>query len=188
MQSYWPTGPAPPGLAVADLRAGQDLELERDVLGDVAGPGAVAKSGDEAATPAERTGVIVQRRQEGDQRVVEPRDPVGRELLQHAEIDEHPDDRLARPVVRAAQDARLQDPEGRSRTGPGACLGPPGGATGAGGWSGLGHVGPPGLRRILPDRTSWRPLRRPPTNAGLGLRPARDGGDQNGSRPAANGA
>ena len=39
MQLYWPTGPAAARLAVADVGAGQVLELERDVLGDVADPG-----------------------------------------------------------------------------------------------------------------------------------------------------
>ena len=31
------------GLAVADVRAGEVLQLQRDVLGDVAGPGPVAE-------------------------------------------------------------------------------------------------------------------------------------------------
>ena len=59
--------------------------------------------------------MVLERRQEGDQRVAEARDPVRRELLEVAEIDQHPDDRLAGPVVRAAQDAGLEDPQRRER-------------------------------------------------------------------------
>ena len=53
-------------LAVADVGAGQDLELEGDVLGDVADPRPVAQPGDEAAAPAERAGVVLEGRQERD--------------------------------------------------------------------------------------------------------------------------
>ncbi len=42
-----------PGLAVADVGAGEVLELERDVLGDVADPRPVAEPGDEPAAPAQ---------------------------------------------------------------------------------------------------------------------------------------
>ena len=62
------------GLAVAHVRAGEVLELERDVLGDVADPGALAQAGDEPAATAERAGVVLERRQQRDQRVVEVRD------------------------------------------------------------------------------------------------------------------
>ena len=60
-------------LAVADVGAGQVLELERDVLGDVAHPRPVAQPGDEAAAPAERAGVVLERRQQRDERVGEVR-------------------------------------------------------------------------------------------------------------------
>ena len=60
-------------LAVADVRAGQVLELERDVLGDVAHPGPLAEPGDEAAAAAERAGVVLERRQQRDERVGEVR-------------------------------------------------------------------------------------------------------------------
>ncbi len=103
------------GLAVADVGAGEVLELEGDVFGDVSGPGALHEPGDEAAAAAERAGVILEGRQEGDQRVAEAGDAVGRELLEVAEVDQHPDDRLAGPVVGAAQDARLEDAQGRER-------------------------------------------------------------------------
>ena len=105
-------------LAVADVGAGEVLELERDVLGDVAGPGAVAQPRDEPAAAAERAGVVLERREEGDERVGEARDLVGREVLEDAEIDEQADDRLARPVVRAAQDAGLEDAQRGQRLWP----------------------------------------------------------------------
>ena len=41
------------GLAVADVGAGEVLELERDVLGDVAGPCPFLEPGDEPAAAAE---------------------------------------------------------------------------------------------------------------------------------------
>ena len=44
---------------------------------------------------------------------------VGGVLLEDAEVDQQPDDRLARPVVRAAQDARLEDAQGRLGAGRG---------------------------------------------------------------------
>ena len=108
-------------LAVADVGAGEVLELEGDVLGDVAGPGAFLEPRDEAAAAAEGAGVVLEARQEVDQGVGEARDLVGRELLEDAEVDHHPDDRLAGPVVGAAEDARLDDPEGRLRAVLGRC-------------------------------------------------------------------
>ena len=134
------------GLAVADVGSGEVLELERDVLGDVAGPGAVTQAGDEPAAPAEGAGVVLERRQERDERVGEARDLVGREVLQDPEIDQQADDRLARPVVGTAQDAGLEDAQRGQRLGRG------GRGRGLGPWPacacrrrfrGLGHAGPP---------------------------------------------
>ena len=102
-----------PRLAVADVGAGEVLELEGDVLGDVAHPRAVAEPRDEAAAAAEAAGVVLEARQQADEGVGEARDLVRREVLEDAEVDDHPDDRLAGPVVRAAQDAGLDDLEGR---------------------------------------------------------------------------
>ncbi len=65
--------PGRPRLAVADVGPGQVLELERDVLGDVAHPRPVAQPGDEAAAPAERAGVVLERRQQRDERIGEVR-------------------------------------------------------------------------------------------------------------------
>ena len=108
------------GLAVADVGPGQVLELERDVLGDMTHPRPVAQPRHEAAPPPERTCVVLERRHQLDEGVGEVRDRVRGELLEYAEVDEHPDDRLACPVVRAAQDACLDDAQrwfGPSHTG-----------------------------------------------------------------------
>ena len=113
-----------PGLAVADVRAGQVLEFECDVFRDVAGPGPVAKPRDEATPPPEAAGMVLEARQQPGKGVGEARDLVRREVLEHAEVDDHPDDRLAGPVVRAAEDAGLDDLEGRFGA---CCAGPVGG-------------------------------------------------------------
>jgi len=114
-------------LAMADVGAGEVLELQGDVLGHVARPRPVAEPGDEAAAPAEGAGVVLEGRHQGYERVDEPRNRVRRVPLQAAEIDEQPDDLLARPVVRSAEDAGLEDPKVRLRTSRGAFrLSPPG--------------------------------------------------------------
>ena len=100
-------------LADVRLRAGQALQLERDVLRDVAQPGAVLQARNEPAAPAERAGVVLERRNELDQGLVEAGDRVARKVLEHAEIDEHRDRRAARPDVRPAQDARVEDAQRR---------------------------------------------------------------------------
>ena len=84
--------------------------------------------------------MVLQGRQEPDERVGEAGQEVRRELLEDAEVDEHPDDRLARPVVRAAQDARLEDPEVGGRLGS-RRVGTGRGGSGRGG-SSRGHRGP----------------------------------------------
>jgi hypothetical protein len=98
---------------MADVGAGKVLELERDVLRDVAHPRPVAQARHEPAAPPERASVVLERRHQLDQRVGEVRDRVRRERLEHAEVHQHPHDRFARPVVRAAQDARLEDAQRR---------------------------------------------------------------------------
>ena len=100
------------GLAVADVRAGEVLQLEGDVLGDVAGPGPLPQPRDEAAAAAEGAGVVLEAREELDEGFGEARHRVGGELLEDAEVDNHSDDRLPGPIVGAAEDARLDDAEG----------------------------------------------------------------------------
>ena len=92
---------------------GEVLELERDVLGDVAHPRAVTKPRDEPAAAAQAAGMVLEAGQQSDEGVGEARDLVRREVLEDPEVDDHPDDRLAGPVVRAAKDAGLDDLEGR---------------------------------------------------------------------------
>ena len=55
--------------------------------------------------------MVIEGRQKLDQGVAEARDPVGGEVLEDTQIDQHADDGLASPVVGAAQDACLQDPQ-----------------------------------------------------------------------------
>ena len=100
------------GLAVADVRAGEVLELQGDVLGHVARPGPVPEPRDEAAAPAEGAGVLLEGGQQLDEGVHEARDPVARELLEHAQVHHLADHGLPRPVVGAAQDAGLEDAQG----------------------------------------------------------------------------
>ena len=184
-------------LAVADVGAGEVLELERDVLGDVAGPGPVAQPRDEAAAPAERAGVVLEGRQERDERVGEAGELVRRVLLEDAEVDEHADDRLAGPVVRAAQDARLEDPQGRGRTARRGRCGRLGGAVrpraGLGRFGRLGHAVLPAhstgwIASVRLGRPSSRRPRRRRARAGSASRRARAGAGRSGSRPAASGA
>ena len=117
MQLYWPCSPADAGLAVADVGAGEVLELEGDVLGDVAGPRALRSR---VMKPPRRPSEQAWSSRVGSSATrasVKPGSLLRGELLEDAEVDEHPDDRLARPVVRAAQDAGLEDPQRRLRRG-----------------------------------------------------------------------
>src|SRR5206468_10147831 len=63
------------------------------------------------AAAVQGAGVILEGRDPRQQAIDEPGDLRGRELLEDAEVDEQLDDRRARPVVRAAQDPRLEDLE-----------------------------------------------------------------------------
>ena len=76
------------GLAAADLGAGLALELERDVLGDVADPGALAQPIREAADPPRAAGVLPDAGQHLQQRLREAGDRVRREVLEDAEVDD----------------------------------------------------------------------------------------------------
>ena len=105
------------GLAVPGLGARQGLELERDVLGDVAHPRPVAQARDEAAAAAERAGVVAQAGHERQQAVGEAGDAVGGIRLEAAQVHQHADDRLARPVVGPAHDPRLDDAQLGLRSG-----------------------------------------------------------------------
>ena len=132
-----------PGLAVADVGPGQVLELERDVLGDVTGPRPLAQPGDEAAAPAERAGVVLERRQQLDEAVDEAGDLVRRELLEDAEVDEH----AARPARAPSSSGRAGSASRRSagsvRAAPRRAWRWSAGLRGGLGWSAAGLAGRP---------------------------------------------
>ena len=81
------------GLAVPNVRAGEVLELEGDVLGHVTGPGPVTETGQEPAPPVQRAGVVLERRDPRHEAIHESRDRVARILLEGPKVHEHPDDR-----------------------------------------------------------------------------------------------
>ena len=85
---YWPVCAGAARLADVHLRAGEALQLDRDVLRHVAQPRALLEPADEAAAAAERAGVVLERGQQADQRLVEARDPVARPLLELAQVDD----------------------------------------------------------------------------------------------------
>jgi hypothetical protein len=76
--------------------AGLLLELQGDVLGDVAEPGALAQPLDEAALASARAGVLGQPGQQAEQPVDEAREGVGGVVLERAEVDEQVDRRARR--------------------------------------------------------------------------------------------
>src|SRR3989442_9131920 len=84
----------PPRLASRRGRTRFALELERDMLGDVAHPGAVAEALDEAAGVMERAPVVVKTWQQIDQRVVEGRDGGRGPVLEGTAADEQADRRV----------------------------------------------------------------------------------------------
>ena len=97
------------GLAAGDLVAGGAFQLQRDVLDDVPGPGALDQPLDEATVPAAGALVVVQAGQQGDQGLGEAGQRVGRELLQPADVDDHVDGHLVGVVVRAPVHPKLPD-------------------------------------------------------------------------------
>ncbi len=97
------------GLAAADLGAGLALQLQRDVLGHVAQPGALAQAPGEAAGAARAAGVAADLRQHVQQPLDEAGNGARRELLQHAQVDHQLDGGLVAPVVRPTVDPRLDD-------------------------------------------------------------------------------
>ncbi len=175
------------GLALAHVRAGQVLELERDVLRHVAGPGALPEARDEPAAAAQAAGVVLERGQHLDQRVHEAGDRVGGELLQDAQVHDLADHRRPHPVAGASQDAGLQDAKrgfraGLARSVRGATLGgrrlgarrrgPPRPLRGCG--VRLRHLGPSSPARAWEPECTRRVARR---GAGPAARPAARPGD-----------
>ena len=106
-----------PGLAPAQVVAGLLLQLQRDVLGDVAEPGALVHPLEEAAGHAARAGVPGQARQQLLQAGREPVQGVGGVVLEAAEVEHEVDRGLVGPQVGPAVDTRLEDGQVR-RGGP----------------------------------------------------------------------
>ena len=90
-------------LAKAGLHAGLGLQLQRHVLQDVAGPGAVAQAHQKAAAPADAAAVLDQAGQPGGEPLVEAGQGVGGVILQLADVDDGLDDGAVGPDVGAAQ-------------------------------------------------------------------------------------
>jgi hypothetical protein len=99
------------GLASVDVRARLPLQGDRDVLRDVADPGALVQTLDESTGPAERAGVLAEAGDVLEQRLGESRKRVRRPVLERSEVDQQADAVLVRPVVRPAEDLRLRDLE-----------------------------------------------------------------------------
>ena len=106
------------GLAPAQVVAGLLLQLQRDVLGDVAEPGALVQPVDEAAGDPARAGVPGQPRQQLEQPVGEAVEGVAGVVLQAAEVDDEVDRRLVGPDVRPAVDPASPGWRGPARQGP----------------------------------------------------------------------
>ena len=100
-------------LAAAHVVPGLLLQLQREVLGDVAEPGALVEALDEAALLATRARVVLQAGEEFDEAIREAGDRVRRVVLEHAEIDDEVDRGVVGPHVRAAVDARADDAQRR---------------------------------------------------------------------------
>ena len=86
-------------LAAGHLGAGQVLQLQGDVLEDVAHPGAFAHALQEPARLADGAAVVVERGEQLGQVLVEAGDLVGGPVLQLADIDDQLDDRHAGPDI-----------------------------------------------------------------------------------------
>ena len=91
----------PTRLAAAHVVADRLLQLQGDVLGHVAQPGALLQPLHEPAAPTAAAGVVAQTRQPLQQALGEAGDQVGGEVLQHAQVDDQLDRRLVVPHVRA---------------------------------------------------------------------------------------
>ena len=105
-------------LAAPRLVARQRLQLEGDVLSDVAEPGALVEALDEAAAAAAGAGVVVEPGHGLEQLLGEARQRDGGVVLEGAEVDDEVDGLLVGPDVGAPVDPRLEDREVRAgRTG-----------------------------------------------------------------------
>ena len=165
MQLYWPTGPA---ARVLPWRTSVPARFWNSSATCSATWPAQVPSRSRVMNPPRRPSEQAWSSSVGSSATsasVKPGQLVGRELLEDAQVDEQPDDGFARPVVRAPQDARLEDPQRRRRTGRRGRSRAPGTATGAGRGHGLGHGDSP---RMGGGAAAWASLRPPRRRAGRG--------------------
>jgi hypothetical protein len=106
-----PGGSRPPGLPPVDLCARLALQLDRDVLRDVAGPRALEQPFAEPAGVSPGARMLTDAGNDREKRVGEAFDRVGGPELERAEIDEQLDRGLVGVVVGAAEHALLNDRE-----------------------------------------------------------------------------
>ncbi|MDZ7748399.1 MAG: hypothetical protein U5K43_05785 [Halofilum sp. (in: g-proteobacteria)] len=104
------------GLAVADGEPDQVLQLDRDVLDDVPRPGAALDPLEEAAGPAHRAAMIMQRRDQLLEALDDAWDGVARLVLELPDVEAHVDGEVAAVVVRPPQGAVLENLHSRSST------------------------------------------------------------------------
>ena len=106
-------------LAEDDVRAGELLQLDRDVLEHVTEPGAVVlvEPAHEAALGPERAGVRVEARKRREQAVVEAGDLRARPRLERAEVDGETHHREVRVEAGTAVDASLEEFHQGARSG-----------------------------------------------------------------------
>ena len=109
------------GLAEPDFHAGDELQLQREVLDDVAEQRPLAHALDEAAALVLRAAVLLEAGDEFEQRVGEPGQGVGEDLVVLAEVDVEHDDRAVAVVVGASDGARVEQLDHGPTPRPGRC-------------------------------------------------------------------
>ena len=97
------------GLASGDRATRLVLELEGDVFGDVAQPGALPHSLQEPPWTVERAAVLLEPWEEVDQGLVEGRQRVRGPGFERPEVHQQPDGGLVGPEVGTAQDLGFED-------------------------------------------------------------------------------
>ena len=103
-----PGGIGVDGLAEPDLHAGDELQLQREVLDHVTEQRALAHALDEAAALVLRAAVLLEAGDELEQGVGEALEGVGEHLVVLAEVDVEHDDRAVAVVVGAPDGARVE--------------------------------------------------------------------------------
>jgi hypothetical protein len=98
-----------PRLAARQANAGHVLQFDRDMLGDMADPCALAQPLDETAAPLQAAAVALQPRQQLDQPVGKARDAIARIVFQPAQIEHDADKGRVAEIMRPAIDADFQD-------------------------------------------------------------------------------